>query len=276
MKFCMIAASLAAVAVAQTPVMVQAPMANPYFASRGYAGRGYGFPQQYGFGPRYVENIIEVPRPVPAPAVTSPAKTLAVADQLLTMMILGGNTGEPSNGLKGANFANTAANYYKDAVGDGYTKAPMAGSFLLNMMMLSQGLGGTGNNQMALYNVLNRNNAAQQQRYYKVGEGATTQYFKVDDGSVGAPKDISMGQDDAIMAMMNAGLGGMGMSAGSMFPILMYGQGVSALAVDAVDEVKDPLTGAITTVGVAGSPKMYSPTFNKDLMKYSAQFSGAW
>jgi hypothetical protein len=56
-----------------------------------YAGRGFGYPQQYA-GPRYVENIIEVPLPIPAPAVTSPAKTLAAVDMLLTMAMFGGSS----------------------------------------------------------------------------------------------------------------------------------------------------------------------------------------
>jgi hypothetical protein len=99
-------------------------------------------------------------------------------------------------------------------------EAGMGGSHMMNMMMLSQGLGGTGTNQLALYNVLNRRNKP---RYVLEDEtiyDPTATYSDPEEGY----DEIKMGREgDDIMAMMYGGLGGLGASAGSMYPTLMYG-----------------------------------------------------
>jgi len=236
MKFCMIAASLTAVAVAQQQFAYPAQRATvPFggaYAARGYAPyapRGFaspyaarGYSASYGYypqQPQYVERVIETPRPIPAPAVSSPSKTLAAVDMMLTQLMIGGLAG-----------ANVAQNYIIDG---GSMNKKTGGSDFMTMMMLSQGLGGTGSNQLAMYNVLNRNNDA---RYITADDSSVTVGGTTYDGYAPAPN-----QGDSIMAMMNGGLGGMGISAGQMLPVLMYGGDAGPFPLNGVDLMQTSL-----------------------------------
>jgi hypothetical protein len=121
-------------------------------------------------------------------------------------------------------------------------EAGMGGSHMMNMMMLSQGLGGTGTNQLALYNVLNRRNNP---RYFKAKDAISF----IDGQQVNDYAMVDMGREGMdIMAMMYGGLGGLGMSAGQMYPTLMYGM-----------------------------PTLADPDFGgQDFMNAQMQVSGAW
>jgi hypothetical protein len=249
MKFCMIAASLAAVAFfAQTAPVTVGARGAPNWAARGVPMNwgARGVPMNWGgrgYFPQYVENIIEVPREVPAPAVTSAAKTLAAADMFLTMSMLGGNTPSVES--------NSAASY---VVNNGQMVRRTSGSHLMNLMMLSQGLGGTGNNQLAMYNLLNRNN--------------DRRFFKVDDQTVTVGTDTFTGYaevdrnriNEDLMAMTWGGLGGQGLTAGQMFPIILFGSG-------------GPLPGQPVPGQSSGSTNSLDSV---QLMNIGASVSGAW
>jgi hypothetical protein len=225
MKSCMIVAALASVAVAQQQFAPQQQfLPQQQFAGRAFASpygqRGFASPYGYPLQPRYVERVTEIPRPVPAPAVSSPGKTLAAVDMLLTQLMIGGLAGN-----------NVAQNYILDG---GVMQKKTGGSDFMTMMMLSQGLGGTGSNQLAMYNVLNRNNDA---RYINVGGAASTTVNGVAYAGFAPAPD----QGDSIMAMMNGGLGGMGISAGQMLPIFMYGGNSGPFPLNGVDLMQTSL-----------------------------------
>lgn len=162
MKLSLLGASLALVAGQQLPIATAGIYGAPRVTPYGYGGV-YGAPlvSPYAgaYGRPYVAPapVIVVPEPeptpAPEPAMSSPQKTLEYMDMYLSTWLL--NNGHFS-----------APEYYYS---DGAMKKATANNNMLNMMMMSQGIGGTGANNMLFYNLLQRQ--SNPTRYYKDASG---------------------------------------------------------------------------------------------------------
>jgi len=249
MKSAVIAVTLA-VAAAQpfmaNPYAVRAPaMANPYYgnmasgpaygaygARQAYAG-AYGAPRQaYGYGaprqayvdprqayaaaqaaaaPRYAR-----PEPEAVSNDVSPTKNLEMMDMLITLRMLRGGAG-----------ANVAGEFVIDN-NSGNMVGAGGSSNLLTMMMMSQGLGGTGSNQLGLYNLLNAKNS-NEKKYIESTGASVTVAGNTYQGYAEAP-----GQGNALMSMLWGGTGQTGLGAGSLLPIMLMG-GAGPTGTDPLD-----------------------------------------
>lgn len=215
-------AATLAVAAAQpfmaSPYVARAPMAvNPYYG-RGFAAPSAAVSPAYSYASPYVA------APAPEPE-TTPESNLAFLDMLITLRMLRGGAG-----------ANVAKEFVLDN-DTGKMVAAGGSSNLMTMLMLSQGLGGTGANSLGLYNLLNAKRNAEKK--YIMSEGASvTVAGNTYNGYTEAP-----GQGNALSALLWGGTGQSGLSAGSMLPILLMG-GAGPFGTDAND---------LVTAGIFGS-----------------------
>lgn len=231
MKSAVIAVTLA-VAAAQpfmgNPYGVRAPaMANPYYggmargpaygaygarpAYAGAYGAPYGYAPSRGVAPRYAR-----PEPEAVSNDVSPTKNLEMMDMLITLRMLRGGAG---------------ANVAKEFVINNDSGAMVGAggsSNLLTMMMMSQGLGGTGSNQLALYNLLNAKNS-NEKKYIESTGSSVTVAGNTYQGYAEAP-----GQGNALMSMLWGGTGQTGLGAGSLLPIMLMG-GAGPTGTDPLD-----------------------------------------
>lgn len=240
MKSAVIAVTLA-VAAAQpfmgNPYAARAPaMANPYYGGMArvpaygaygvpaYAGaygaprQAYGYAPSRGVDPRYARPQPRYARPQPEAVSNdvSPTKNLEMMDMLITLRMLRGGAG--ANVAKEFVINNDSGNM----VGAG------GSSNLLTMMMMSQGLGGTGSNQLALYNLLNAKNS-NEKKYIESAGASVTVAGNTYQGYAEAP-----GQGNALMSMLWGGTGQTGLGAGSLLPIMLMG-GAGPTGTDPLD-----------------------------------------
>ena len=206
MKLSMLSAAMVGVASAQFLT------AQPYW-NTGRVNTPY-YSVAAPMAPRAAAPAAPRPRPVKEPKRISQAKTLAVIDQFLTIKSLTDGT----NPL-------TAPQFVYNGVG----MVPAGSSSnVLQMMMLSQGLGGTGANNQLAYSLLNkglRTNKYTQQDGAMADVGGT----QIAGYTLSDPR-----QDEAINAMLWAGLGNNGLSAGEMLPIALSPLGYDAGTFDAL------------------------------------------
>lgn len=150
---------------------------------------------------------------VKEPKRISQSKTMAVLDQYMTIKGLTDGTNPITNPQyiwNGAEMVNAGTQ-----------------SDVLQMMMLSQGMGGTGANNQLAWSLLNRGN--------------TPNYIKATGSSVNVNGNSVMGYApadprgaEAITAMLWGGLGNGGLTAGEMLPLALAPGGFEAGTFDAL------------------------------------------
>lgn len=229
MKSSILAATVAVVAAQPfmaSPYVTRAPMAvNPYYGAASYAAPAYGAYGAYGRSYGYAQPTYAAPAPVAPEPEQTPESNLAFLDMLITLRMLKGGAG-----------ANVATEYVLDNTSGNMVKAG-GSSNLMTMLMLSQGLGGTGANSMGLYNLLNAKRNAEKK--YIMSEGASvTVAGNTYTGYTEAP-----GQGNALSALLWGGTGQSGLSAGSMLPILLMG-GAGPFGTNANDLVSAGILGS--------------------------------
>lgn len=220
----MLAAAMVGVASAQQFIAQpywnqRARVQNPYYA---LARPAVAPVANYGFlgSPAAVQVAATVATPymaertpVKQPKKISYAKTLAIVDQYMTIKGLTDGTNPITNQQyvwNGAEMVNAGTN-----------------SDVLQMMMLSQGMGGTGANNQLAWSLLN----GKKTPTYIEAPGSTV---NVDGNPVNGYASADPRGAEAITAMLWGSLGNQGLTAGDMLPIALAPGGFEAGTFDAL------------------------------------------